>query len=264
MEIGRAIVGQSGIVTFFQLLEGTVQERAQERVELQAELRRILHEKYPTAFCRVDIVPRVHDGIPTMAQTYGMGTFEANTVLLGWTEKPQRLANYMGMLRDLLSLDRSLLLLDYKHDRGFGRRKHIDIWWGGLTGNGAMMLLTAYLLTNHSDWRGAKVRLCMIVSREERRTQAEQVIREIIDQTRVPATPHILVQNHETIPTIMEQQSSETDLALVGIRLPESSASDESFFDRFQDFLHILPTTLLVCSAQNFEGLSLLLEQEEK
>ena len=262
MKIGLSIAGDSGMVTFFHLLQGHVRTLAPERLALQTQLRSMFEDRFPNAFCRVDIVPDVHSGIPTMAQSYGMGTFEANTVLLGWTEKPERLAQYMGMLRDLLELDRSLLLLNYKHDRGFGQARHIDIWWGGMTGNGAMMLLTAYLLTNHAEWRGATVRLITIVSREDQRAKAESVIEGILAQTRVDAMPHILVRGDKPVPAIMEEQSIDTDLALVGIRLPESPDSDQSFFDRFQDFLHILPTTLLVSSAQNFEGLSLLLEED--
>ena len=39
-----------------------------------------------------------------------------------------------------------MLIVRDDEERGYGDRKLIDLWWGGLQANGALMLILAYLL----------------------------------------------------------------------------------------------------------------------
>ena len=59
------------------------------------------------------------------------------------------------------------MILHYNSDLRFGRRDRIDVWWGGLKRNGGLMLTLSYLLQTSVDWRGADVRVKMVVPTPE-------------------------------------------------------------------------------------------------
>ena len=131
-------------------------------------------ERFPNVFYRVDIVDDIYRGTVAAAQSYGMGNFEANAVMLGWPRKPERSEGYVAMLRDLVQLDRSLLLVKHDEVRDFGAQRDIHVWWGGLKGNGGLMLLLAYLITAQFEWRRARVTVLTVVGRKAELNEAQE------------------------------------------------------------------------------------------
>ena len=263
LELGSALVQERGIVSYFLLLTGRVRDRARQRSSLVRELDTNLGEAHPNVFFRVDVVPEVYPGILQVAQSYGVGSFEANTVMLGWPRSPENRLGFVAMLRELIDLDRSLLLVHGRPERGLGEHRSIDIWWGGLPGNGGLMLLLANLLLADPDWRGATVRLITVVDDEEQRRRARQSEERVIEDTRVDASSLVLLRQGRPIAQIMAETSGEADLAILGLGLPDRDDQVDAFFDRMERMLEGMPTTLLVGSARTFRGEPVLFEMEE-
>jgi amino acid transporter len=261
LDLGSAIVQDRGIVTYFHLLKGSVEESAEARRELSREIGDKVSVEHPQVFVRVDVVGEIYKGALSVAQSYGVGPFEANTVMLGWPQKQERSEAYITLLQDLAGLDRSLLLVRHKPELGFGLKRKIQIWWGGLQGNGGLLLLLAYLLTAHHDWRHAEVSVVIVVGSEEVRATAEAGIRRILASARLRATPRVIVREGRSIEQIMRSESVGVDLAIIGIRLPVRGEPEEAFFDRMNSLLAELPTTVLVHSARTFEGAPVLFER---
>lgn len=216
--------------------------------------------RFPHVFLRIDVVPDLFTGIVQVAQSYGIGNFEANSVLLGWTHKPDRSEAYVQMCRDLSSLDRSLLLLRYDEARHFGDGRVLHIWWGGLEGNGGLMLLLAYLLTADDRWRHAKVAVLTVVEDELERDRATQNLSRILAAARLDAEARVLVRHGRSLPEVMGAESGAADLTIVGFKLPDPGAPIEPFFERMNAMLERLPTTLLVHSARSFESEPILFD----
>ncbi|GAB4236018.1 MAG: Na-K-Cl cotransporter [Acidobacteriota bacterium] len=264
LELGSAVVQDRGLVTYFHLIPGEVEELADKRKELQEILDRQFAEDYPNVFCRVDIVEDLYRGIVLTVQSYGVGGFEANAVMLGWLRKPERTAGYVKMLRDVWNLDKSLLLVKFDPERGYGLRRRIDIWWRGLHGNGALMLLLAFLLTCDERWRQARVRVITVVEDERRQAMARANLTQILQKTRLEAEPVVLLQEGRSIHDIMDEESRRADLVMVGMRMPEANEDPRSFLEQYNSLLDGLPTTLLVASAPEFRGGPVLFDQAEK
>ncbi len=260
-ELGSALVRDRGIVSFSQLIEGSVESCADERREAFDLLEQQVPQEFPNLFCRVDVVEDVHRGMVQVAQSYGVGNFEANAVMFGWTDKPERQEALLSALRGLLMLDKSSLVVRYDLDRGFGVGKHLDIWWGGLERNGALMLLLAYLLSSHDRWRDASVRILTVVSSEVRRKKAEKELAGIMSQTRLTAEARVMVRKPGDIAAIMREESGQSDLVMVGLRQPMSDEKAAAFFAHYSRILEALPTTLLVASAPSFEGTPVLFDE---
>ncbi len=254
LSLGSAIVQDRGIVTYFHLVEGPVRSHAPRRRELFERFERRIAERFPWVFYRVDIVDHLYRGIVQIAQTYGLGPFEANTVMLGWSAKRERAEAYLQMLRDLAALDRSLLLVRYDKERGFGRGRHVQIWWGGLKDNGGLMLLLAFLLTAHHRWRRARVTVLTVVDRDEELHQAEAGLRVVLEESRLEADIRVILRQRRSLAEILHMEAREADLAILGFRLPSEGEPAERFFERYDALLAELPTTILVRSARSFEG----------
>lgn len=265
LELGSAIVQDRGLVTYYHLLAGDVEQKAEQRPQVQQLLDAEVARTFPNVFCRVDVVDDLYRGIVSVAQSYGMGSFEANTVLLGWPNRADSALQerYGRMLRDLANLGRSVLITAYDPTRKFGKRQQIDIWWGGLQSNGGLMLLLAYLITADNLWRNARVRIITVVRNERDRSPAKEKLSRLIRDARLEAEPLVQLQDGRPIDKMMREISSTADLAIVGVTVPPLGVGAEVFFRRVQRLLNSLPSTLLVHSARHFRGEPVLFESRD-
>ena len=254
LQLGSVIVQDRGLVTFVELLTGDIQTMAPEWRRVRHQLDERIHERSPNVFARVEVVRDKYQGAVAVAQAYGVGSIEANTVMLGWPSKNEARPGYVQMLRDLAALDRSLLIVSYDHRRKLGKQQRIDIWWGGLQNNGGLMLLTAYLITAHHQWRHAEVTIRTVVEDEAHRLTAEERIRAVVASARVIATPVVQLRHGRAIADVMHEQSVDADLVIAGLRLPDHNDDIEVFFQRMNTILDGMPTTLLVHSARSLEA----------
>lgn len=264
LHIGNAIVQNRGVVTYFHLLRGKVVKLAEQRKQLFTAFEEKMTEFFPNVFYRVDIVDDVYEGTVQVTQSYGMGNFESNTVLAGWPRKRDRLEAYFHMCRDLSALDRSLLLMHYDEERSFGDARLVHVWWGGLEGNGGLMLLLAFLITAHGEWRGAKVEVLTVVGDPAEQAEAEAALRKVLEAARLEASPRVLLRGDRAISDIMRVESREADLAIVGLRLPDEGSDLQLFYARMNAMLSALPTALMVHSARSFEGEPVLFDDAPK
>ena len=263
LHLGSAMVQERGLVTYFLLLTGTVKDRAADRKELLQRLDEQYAEPLPHVFFRVDIAEDVYPGISHVAQSYGVGPFEANSVMLGWPTKNENRTGYVHLLRDLSQLDKSIFLVHWDPERKLGKRRQIHIWWGGLQGNGGLMLLLAHLLQADRSWRGAEVTLLTVVEDEEAARNTGRVKDQIIEDARIKAHVRVILREGRPIHRIMGEESADADLAILGIGLPEVGDA-EVFFQRMEVMLAEMPTTILVKSSRTFVGEPVLFAEESK
>jgi solute carrier family 12 (sodium/potassium/chloride transporter), member 2 len=254
LELGSAIVQDRGIVTYVRLLSGDLEELVDDWRILRRDLDERLLDQFPNVFGKVEVVRDKYRGAVAIAQAYGLGTLEANTILLGWPTRIDNASAYLRMLRHMAMLDRSLLIVAYNSERAWGKRRRIDIWWGGLEGNGGLMLLTAHLIAAHLLWINADITIRTIVDSEARKLRAQARIKEVLTSSHIEAAPAVILRNGRTIHDVMVSHSKDADLSIVGLRLPEADDAPERFFVHVEQLLEGMPTTILVHSARNFEG----------
>jgi amino acid transporter len=260
LELGSALVQDRGIVTYFRLLPGEVKALARERLAVQAETEARLVERYPNVFCRVEIARDIHRGAVTVAQSYGIGTFEANAVVLGWSTRNKRPDSYLQMVRDLAELGRSVLMVRWDAERRFGERERIDLWWGGMRGNGPMMMVLAFLLQSSEEFRDARVRILTVVDEEGEVESTRRGLARLCDGARLEATPRAIVRSGRSISEIMAEESAATDLAVIGFDFGPEDEPASAFFARYDRLMESLPTTLLVHGGHTFDGAPVLFD----
>ncbi len=241
-----------GVVTFFQLLVGDVDEMSSlgHRDAARKHIKNYIREKKMAAFAESEIVPDFYNGALTVVQAHGLGGFVPNTVLFGWSNKPDNLGRQMQLMRSLVFLGKSVMYLHFDEERKFGDHKQIDVWWGGKGRNAELMLLLAHLISGHRRWHRSKIRVLRVINSEEGREQAHEHIAQILSAARVEAEPIIIVRQNaeEAIGDTISRHSQEADLTFLGMQLP--ARDDTAMYGKnVNSLMESIGTVLLVRSA---------------
>ncbi len=242
-----------GIVTFFQLLVGDVDQIAGQGLRETARkgIRKYIESRRMTAFAEAEVVEDFQQGAATIVQAHGIGPLETNTVLMGWSGTIAGQINQLKLLHRLVMLKKSVLFLDYDQAKGFGQKQIIDVWWGGRGGNADLMLILAYLIHQHNVWDGSKIRLLRIINNRDGYTQTLAHMQETLAKIRVTAEPVIIVRSNpaQTIAQIITEQSQKTDLTLLGMQVPDLGRI-EDYCGYMALLMDKIGSVLLVRSAQ--------------
>jgi amino acid transporter len=243
-----------GIVTFVQLLIGNVEQMAGSNLRNVArkQIRSYIQKREMMAFAEVDIAPDFYNGALTVAQSHGVGGLEPNAVLMGWSRTPAGRLQHIRIMNGLRTLNKSTLFMHYDPDRGYGKRKQIDVWWGGRGGNADLMLLIAHIVSQHRAWSGSKIRLLRIIDGEEGRVQTMAHMQSVLEEVRVLAEPIVIVREDEGQNTgdILAAWSTNADLSLLGLRIPEHLHDDE-YAEQIHQLMERMGSVLLVRSTQD-------------
>lgn len=265
LEISSALVQSRGLVTFVHLLDGEVEERADERKLLNEQYRTRLAESYPNVFYRAEVVGDIYKGAVTAAQTYGIGNFQANAVMLGWPKTAERIDGYLRMLRDLHLLERTVLLVRDAPGGVTPRlRGNIHVWWTGATANGSLMLLLAHLVTQHADWSGSRVTVLTAIDHADEVEDAATKIRTLLEAARIDADIEVVLTAGRPLYQVFGEESGGADLVFLGFLLPTDLRHAAGFHTRMAHIMRDLPRTVLVSSARGHDFESIVFDDTQE
>ena len=259
IEFSKAISGQSGIITNFDL-----HENPDAKVLFPKSKEVVKDEELENhgIFGRKLEVQNIFKGIESIACTFGFSGIEPNTVLMDWPGQTKDPIWFTEMTAKLIDLDYNVLYLDYDERWGFRRKEKIDLWWRGVGNNAELMLSLAKFITASPDWSKATIRILLVNDTNIDFKIVENRIRNVIEQFRVKA--EIRVVNNEVdqkpIYDLMKLHSSDADLVFVGIPEIQENEGDE-FVKRTNNLVSVIGTTLLVKASSHFDETDLKLEQ---
>ena len=211
--------------------------------------------------------PNAFSGAERLVEAYGLGALVPNTIILGDSQIDETSDEYCDMIANFHNQQRNVLVVhnrDANRDpdkaHPFAKREQIDIWWGGLRGNGGLMMILGYLLQSSREWWDAQVNLKMVVESEDAAEDARQNITRIIDRIRTGAKPEILVSNGRSFNEILHESSKDADLVFLGMAEPDENFS--TYYQNIQQRLDGLPTTVMVLAAEEISFGEVLLNQD--
>lgn len=196
-----------------------------------------------------------------LVEAYGLGALVPNTIILGDSENEAIRKDYCQMISTFHRLQRNVLIVHDDKHKGFGKKKRIDIWWGGLKGNGGLMMILGYLLQSSRSWFDADVYLKMVVSSEKGAADAQKNLTEISKKLRTGAKAQVIVSNGRSFDEILHESSKETDLIFMGMAEPDENFL--SYYGDIQKRLKGLPTTILVLAGEEISYGEVLYQQDE-
>ncbi len=253
VEFGRHLAGSRGLVTAFDLVEGdaSTQPTGPEADDVPL----LPGPSTPWGvFTRRVHCPDVLTGVAEITHHYGFAGIEPNTVVMGWprtSAEPQRVA---ALLQHLAARDLNILLLDYDHDRGWGKRQRIDVWWR-LTGSDVSFSLALIrFLTNSDEWRDASIRFLTVNDHD--RAYSASILRDmvqVLEEHRVHADVRVIdnVAEGRAFPEIIRGESIDADLTVLGIS--DLRGGDPGrFFDNTNSIVDVLGTVVLTHASSYF------------
>ena len=257
VQLADAITHNRGIITVASVIARDTRDVAQQ-AELEQSIRGYLEQRNVQALVRVISAPDPFDGAERLVETYGLGPLVPNTVLLGDSEEPSSRDRYCQMIAQLHQAKRSLVVLRENPERQFGRRRRVDVWWGGLRANGSLMLLLAYLLCTDRAWRNASIYLKLVVPDETAAAEAEDNLKDLVQRLRIEAIPKVIIGQGRSFPEILHQSSEDSDLIFLGMAQPHENFAQ--YYESIQAWTQGLPSTVFVLAAPDFDFEEILTE----
>jgi len=244
-----------GIISLHRLLcvKTSDQRSVVLRKTVRKQLEKFLDENELPALAECARAPDFLQGFKTQLETYGLGRIRPNTVLLGWSDTVAGKTLLMKCMRLAAEDSKNTLLLKISNFSNYSTWKNIDIWWGGAGDNGDLMLMLAYLLSLNEYWHGCRLRVICLISDEKGITAARKNIKDKLARDRIDA--EIIVQTvSSSVAAAMEQLSAETELTIIGSRLPEPG-EEQAYAAKIESMVVPLKNVLVVNAGSGKEVL---------
>lgn len=258
IDLASSLTHNRGIMTVATVLtsENITTDRKR---SMEKNIREFLAKRSVQGLVRVINAPDAFEGAERLVDAYGLGDLVPNTIILGDSQNPERREDFCRMIANFHAQKRNQLIV-HGQDEGYGDREQIDIWWGGLRGNGGLMMVLAYLLQSDRSWWDANVTLKMVVDSREAADDARMNIRRIVDRIRTGANAEVLVSDGRSFDEVLRESSREADLVFMGMAEPGDDFV--RYYEQLQDRLRDLPTTIMVLAAEEISFGDVLLNQD--
>lgn len=247
---GHWFTAGHGVLTLGYVIQGDIENRLERLVNQERILYKFIQDQKLEAFPAVVAAPSVPAGMESMVQTHGLGALRPNTVLLGWPNDLKKADTFCATMRSIAALERSIVSVRFNEtaleaDSRTVPLGTIDVWWRGRQ-NGELMLLLAHLLTQNRCWRSRPIRLLRTIENEAGREEVLQHLTGLIEQSRIRATPHVIVTDNPQ--QGIQQTSRSAGIVFMGMAAPDESHVDE-FYQRMNNLAGNLARVVFVKSA---------------
>ena len=218
---------------------------------LEENIRDYLARRGVQSLVRTVAARSAFEGAESLVASYGLGGLVPNTLVLGDTLEPGNLKPYCDMIVHFHQKKRNVVIVRPNEDRLFGERKRIDVWWGGLKGNGGLMKILAYMLQTSIGWRDAEVRIKIVVPNNSAAEGVETNLAPIVNRLRTGATLDVLVSEGRSFDDILRSSSADADLIFLGMAAPSESVDFASYYEQLRARTDGMPTTVFVLAAED-------------
>lgn len=152
----------NGIVSIGQVIRGDLDDLVTRQREAESLLRKFIREQDLDAFPVVVVDENIHAAVQGLLQCHGLGGLRPNTLLLGWSQDPEKTGVFADILNLAMRMGRSIVVVANKQKDKETRTRvaegAINIWWAKES-SGALMLLLAFLLKRNPEWRSRPIRI---------------------------------------------------------------------------------------------------------
>ena len=197
----------------------------------------------------------VETSILAIAQAALPGGFQTNTILLPM----DRRLNLLRIIENLIVQKKHVLLYRGKEkEPAHSNPPRIDLWWKG-EGNGNLMALLAYIITQSETelWQGVRpaelqIRFIRKLHAEEERESAEAELGKLMNSARLEGSILVLPADERNIHETVHEHSKNAVLVMLGMPGEPASgfqrlfAIDERFFSRQFEVYEDMPSMLFI------------------
>ncbi|ANV92186.1 amino acid permease [Picosynechococcus sp. PCC 8807] len=249
IELADGLNRNRGLFTIASILPMDSRSIRQQQ-QMEKSINDYLQERNIQALVRVLTAQDPFVGVERLVEIYGLGPIVPDTVLLGNNETPENRSSYCQLIHALHRAERNVIIYREKSQPESKQHHQIDVWWGGLHANGALMMILAELLRDSMEWRSAQIYLKLVVPDQSAAATAKQNINVLVQTLRIDAEICILVAEGRSFDEILSESSRNADQVILGIAEPNENFCD--YYASIEERIHDLPSTMLVLAAPSF------------
>ncbi len=182
--------------------------------------------------------------VSSVIQLPGVAGADNNLILFEFAKQdPEELTELIENFKLIHAVRFDILLLG-SCERNFGLHQEIHLWITGHdTENSTLMILLAYIITGHYDWKRARITIHAIAPID--RLEEERILlAKLIHDGQLPISEHNLkvIPRPETIDTrtLINETSQDADLTLIGFREEAVRRKGTDLFTGFNQLGNIL------------------------
>jgi amino acid transporter len=235
-----------GFGTYLHYIPGKLEPQSfEESRRVQARLVKTMEERKGAIFVDTMISPSMASALAQSLQMPGVSGMENNTILFEFSvHDPDEVLDEVVDGSRMAGVPRMNRLVLRHGENFFGARKSIHLWltWHDAR-NANLMILLAYILLGHRDWRGAEITILAAYPRSDVERRAAELHSMIVGGRLLISEKNVLV-----IPTdddvdfqrLVEERSGSADLVLTGFTTSRLEKKGRDMFLRFPGLQDVL------------------------
>lgn len=239
-----------GFGTYVHRIEGMLDESSYTRArERRKRLVHLIRERYAGVYADTMVSPSWQSALAQCLQMPGVSGLENNTVLFSCPSATAP-ACYDSALDGALfaSATHKNLLLLRCGDSQFGARKRLHVWLTWHDGENAnLMLLLAYILLGHEDWRQAELRVFAAFPADRVRKEEDDFVHNLAEG-RLPIgesnIEFLASDDGAAFRSLVEERSATADLVIMGATVERLRANGRALLEKHP----ALPNVLFVAA----------------
>ena len=246
------ICAKYGFGTYLHRMNGRLdgQTFVQSRA-VQKRLISLVQQRFARIYTKTIVSPSERSALAQALQLPGVSGIENNTVLFS-CPKENAPDCYQSVYESAVfvgATDKNMLFLRH-NDPEFGRRKDVHVWltWHDRS-NVSLMMLLAYMLVGHAEWKDAEIRVFAAFP-TERVAKENSEFAKLLQEGRLPIGPsnvHFLpIDSGSSFRMSVEKCSRQADLVLMGLTKHRFLEKGVELLSRHPS----LPNTLFVLAAE--------------
>jgi|AntRauTorckE6833_2_1112554.scaffolds.fasta_scaffold13445_1 amino acid transporter len=261
-----AAFGQNrGVFTISKLLFARNEPSRTRKKKMRQQMLDEVNRHQLEAFCEVNVVQTLNEGILNISKGHGIAGLKTNTVMFGWSDDEPANINQMNIIRRLSSIGKNIVLAKFNETKTWNehQQQRIDIWWSGQENNGDLMLILAYMLKLNPDWEHARIYIRAAVESEEEKEILSRGIKHSLHEARISATVDIQLKQGHRFPDILKEKSSDANIVFLGLQ-QTSAGQEETHAATIEELAMVGRVTVFVQNNSLKDTFPVLLSSERK
>jgi amino acid transporter len=212
-----------GLLFLAQIVTGEWGKLLPRQTARNQALQTFIRDNALSAVGKTVVADDFEQGVVTLLQVAGLGQFQPNTVMVGWSEDAVRQAVFARAVRKILELERNLIVYaEAESDEPL--EPYIDVWWYAKD-NGSLMLTLAHLLKSNVRWRDRRIRVLRIIQDEAGVADAEGGTREMIAGFRIETEVRVVVSAEPPL-DVIARVSRRSEVCFAGVAVASMTESE--------------------------------------
>ncbi|MDX2469900.1 MAG: Na-K-Cl cotransporter [SAR324 cluster bacterium] len=247
VELAQALADRRGFMTLCSMIPD-VRGGSERASTIQNGMKSYLEGREIQALVSVKTASHPLEGAKQMVRYHGMGSVEANTIILGQSEEKVNKEAFANLVREVWALKKNLILAEEQDvdEEDALHQKRIDIWWGGQNHNQGFMLAIAYMMQQSQHWPDYTIRLLNVLGEGKDEKKIEEWLTQLLQDARIEGEAKVIVPlEGEKIVKIIQRESRWSASVFLGLREPQEGEADIDYGDYLFNLQEGLPKCAL-------------------